>query len=442
VTESGVLAVGLGYATLARERGLSRIAVARDGRLSSPALESALVQGLAQGGMKVLRLGLGPTPMLGFAVRRLQLDGGIMVTASHNPPAENGLKILLGTERIHGHALADLVLRQPAMAAPGGRVRAIDMYTDYVAALATAAQGIAPLKVAWDCGNGATGPAVRKLQRLLPGTHHILNAAVDGRFPAHHPDPAVAGNLAQLGEAVRTLGCDLGLAFDGDGDRLGIVDDEGHPVSSDHLLLLLATDLLQERPRATIIGDVKCSSLLFEGVAAAGGQPVMAPSGYVLIREAMRRHGAPLAGELSGHLFFCDEWDGVDDALYAAIRTVRALSRRGGTVSEFLRGLPARFATPELRIACLYAERTVREAAARLAADIPYDPAMGLRRTVRDGWWLLRASGTEAKITGRCEATTPEGLRRVQRALAGALRDGGIVPPPEWTFSPPGLPDG
>ena len=423
VTAAGVRALGLSYAALARERGLTRIAVGRDGRLSSPGLERALVGGLVAGGLQVRQIGVGPTPKLAFAVRRLGLDGGIMVTASHNPPDENGLKLLLGSERLHGQALKDLVARA-GRRAPGGGAEAASVCEAYVDALAGAAAELRPLKVAWDCGNGATGPAVEQLVRRLPGRHVLLNTAVDGSFPNHHPDPAVAANLAQLSDAVRANGCDLGVAFDGDGDRIGVVDETGEPLWADQLLLLLACDLLKRRPGAAVVADVKSSRRLFEGVEACGGRAVMAPSGYVLVREAMRRERALLAGELSGHIFFAD-WHGTDDALYAAVRTLSALSRFARTLGDFRRELPSSCATPELRLPCADAAEVVREAAERLGlADL--DPAMGIRRDTDGGWWLIRASGTEPKITCRCEADTPEALARVQASLFAHLRACGV----------------
>jgi phosphomannomutase len=425
VGAEGVRSLGLGYATLARQRGLSRIGVGRDGRLSSPELEGALVAGLVAGGMRVERIGLGPTPKLGFAVRTLGLDGGVMVTASHNPPDENGLKLLLGAERLHGEPLKALaaLVGTPATGGDAREVRVCDAYED---ALCAAAEGVRPLRVAWDCGNGATGPTVARITRRLPGEHILMNTEVDGRFPNHHPDPAVEANLADLAATVREQGCDLGVAFDGDGDRIGVVDETGCPIASDHLLLFLAEDLLARRPGAVVVGDVKSSARLFEGVAALGGRAVTAPSGYVLVREAMRREQALLAGELSGHIFFAEEWDGVDDALYAAVRVLQALSRRDTPLSAFRKRLPPTFATPELRILCAHPQAVVARASARRTGGDPFDAAMGLRVTSADGWWLLRASGTERKITCRCESDTPEGLARLKRALAAELRACGV----------------
>ncbi|MDB5572192.1 MAG: Phosphomannomutase [Hyphomicrobiales bacterium] len=426
LTPASFEALGLSYATLARQRGRSRIGVARDGRLSSPALEAGLVAGLVRGGLHVELLGLGPTPMLGFAVRQHSLDGGVMVTASHNPADENGLKVLLGCERIHGEALKALVAL-PGSPAPGGRARPAHIFDAYVDALAEGGRGLGEMSVAWDCGNGATGPAVERLTRLLPGRHVLLNTSVDGGFPSHHPDPALAENLRDLQAAVRAHSCDVGFAFDGDGDRIGVVDASGDILWADQLLLFLARDLLKRRPAAAIVADVKSSGALFSGVARAGGRPVMSPSGYVLVREAMRREGALLGGELSGHLFFCDEWDGTDDALYAAVRTLRALAGYGAPLSAFRRSLPASVATPELRIACADAAGVVRAAAERLGRrGEAFDPAMGVRVDTPDGWWLLRASGTERKITCRCEAADETGLARLKGALSAHLEASGL----------------
>lgn len=424
VTAPGVHALGLSYATQARASGLSRIGVGRDGRLSSARLERALVRGLVEGGMTVDRIGVCPTPKLGFAVRQLGLDGAIMVTASHNPAPENGLKLMLGRERIHGDALKALVAAKGRPAA-GGRDREVQVEDAYLSVLLAAAAGMAPLKVAWDCGNGATGAVVEELVRRLPGHHVLLNTEVDGRFPNHHADPAVPANLMQLQSMVRAQECDLGIAFDGDGDRIGVVDGTGSPMAADHLLLFLARDLLKRRPGATVVGDVKSSRLLFDGVRAAGGTPVMAPCGYVLVRQAMQREGALLAGELSGHIFFADEWDGPDDALYAAMRLLRILSGGGDSLAEFRRGLPQTHATPELRVSCESAPALVRALAERWP-ETPFDPAMGLRRQTEHGWWLIRASGTEPKITCRCESASAEGLKQLTAELTQTLRGYGV----------------
>jgi phosphomannomutase len=414
--------LGLAYATWMRARGLRRIAVGRDGRESSPDLERALIEGLVAGGMVVHRVGLGPTPQLHFAVDAHGLDGGITVTGSHNPREDNGFKLVIGSEPVHGETLRALVAT-PAATAPGGATVDLPVAHAYLTRLQEQVRS-GHLTVVWDCGNGAVGALIKPLTRALPGRHFLLNASVDGRFPAHHPDPSVAANLRQLRAMVQAQRADLGIAFDGDGDRLGVVDESGAIVWPDQVLLLLAGEMLRAAPGACIVGDVKSSRVLFEEVARLGGRPVMAPSGYVCVREAMRRERAPLAGEMSGHVFFAECWQGSDDALFAAMRLLDCLGRAGHTLGEFRRSLPATAATPELRIPCPEDRKpeVLRQVAARLAAvGARVDTTDGLRVTEPDGWWLLRASGTESKLTIRCEAADESGLERLRAAVRAHL---------------------
>jgi phosphomannomutase len=431
IDRAGAYSLGLAYATAARKAGLARVGVARDGRASSPTLEQALVWGLIDGGLRVERIGLGPTPMLGYAMRELALDGAIMVTGSHNPATDNGFKIILGDERVHSEHLRALV-DGPCVRGLCGSARRVSLIESYVEELARAASEMAPLKVAWDCGNGATGPVVERLAARLPGQHLRLNTRVDGSFPAHHPDPAVAANLSQLAQTVVDEGCDLGVAFDGDGDRLGVVDGQGRILWADQVLLLLARDLLARRPGSTVVADVKCSKVLFDGVAEAGGRAVLSASGYVHVRETLQREGAQLGGELSGHIFIHDGWGCSDDALYAAIQVFLAVSRLPGGLAGFRDSLPPSFATPEVRIDCPDVRKAalVAEVAARVAGEgAVFDPAIGLRVDGPDGWWLLRASGTEPKLTCRCESLHPDGLERLRDELAQHLRQSGIDAP-------------
>lgn len=428
IDRAGAYALGLAYAGAAREAGVNRVGVARDGRLSSPTLEQALVWGLMDGGMRIERLGLGTTPMLSYARREHGLGGAIMVTASHNPAEENGFKIMIGDRRLHGQALKDLV-RSPCEPDVCGSARRLTIMDAYVEELARAAEGAAPLKVAWDCGHGATGPVLERLAGLIPGTHTLLNAEVDGRFPAHHPDPAAPENLSQLAEAVTANKCDLGVAFDGDGDRLGVVDAEGRILWADQVLLLLARDLLARSPGAGVVADVRCSKVLFEGVAAAGGRCEVSPSGYALVAEAMKRSKAQLGGELSGHILFDDGWGVVDDAVYSAIQIFQAISRTHGGLAGFRDSLPPSFVTPERRIPCPERRKqaVLREVAERLAAEgAVFDSRHGVRVESPDGWWLLRASGTEPKVTCRCESVHPDGLDRLRGELKRHLRLSGI----------------
>jgi phosphomannomutase len=421
--------LGLAFATVARRQHRRRLGVGRDGRISSPELERALVEGLVAGGADVTAIGLGPTPQLYFAVHALSLDGGIMVTGSHNPPDQNGFKLLLGGHPVYGGALRDLTHTAPSRFA-NGRSAYRDVSAAYVEALASTAEDIAPFKVVWDCGNGAVGAVIEPLTDLLPGTHVLLNAEVDGHFPAHHPDPAVAENLRQLQAAVVAERANLGIAFDGDGDRIGVVDETGAIIWPDQLLLVLAEDRLRSTPGLTVVGDVKSSRVLFDRIAQRGGRALMAPSGYVLVRAAMLAAGAPLAGEMSGHIIFAEAWHGSDDALYAALRVLGALTRRSETLAEFRRALPTAVSTPEIRLSCADSRKhdVVKEVAERLrSSGAKIDTTDGIRVTRPEGWWLLRASGTEAKLTARCEAADETGLARLRDELERQLALSGIA---------------
>lgn len=426
---TGAYDLGLSYATAARDLGLGRIAVGLDGRLSSASLEQALVWGLTDGGLKVERIGLCPTPLLAFAVKECGLDGAIMVTAAHSPAPQNGFKIEMAGERVTGERLRALVAT-PGRRVPGGYAIRTRVASRYAARLLGEAKDARPLQVVWDCANGAAGPLVERLVGRLPGRHHVLNAAVDGRFPAHALDPTIEANLGQLSEAVVACGADFGIAFDGDGARLGVVDERGRLVWADHLLLLLAHEALAARPGAAVVADVKCSQVLFDGVARLGGRAVIAPSGYGQVREAMRREGAALGGELNGHIYF-DGGEG-DDGLLAAVRLLRAASLFEGGLSAFRQGLPPTFATADLRVACPDARKgvVVAEVAARVSAGgAVCDDRLGVRVSGPDGWWLLRASSAEPNLTCRCEAPDPAALERLKRELCAQLTQSGLAAP-------------
>ncbi|HEX5644753.1 MAG TPA: phosphomannomutase/phosphoglucomutase, partial [Erythrobacter sp.] len=350
-------AIGRSFATLLRQAGGSRVAVGYDGRISSPMLEHALVEGLTASGCDVVRIGLGPTPMLYYAEASAgDVDGGIQVTGSHNPANYNGFKLVFQGRPFFG---AD-IQRLGELAAHGGwahgagSVERRDVLDQYVERLLEGLDGIdsgslAALKVGWDAGNGAAGPALERLVARLPGEHHVLHAQVDGHFPNHHPDPTVEANLADLKALVAGEGLNFGVAFDGDGDRIGAVDGTGRVVWGDQLLAIYAEDMLKQHPGATVIADVKASQALFDRVAELGGQPLMWKSGHSLIKAKMKKVGAPLAGEMSGHVFFADSFYGFDDALFAAVRLMAACARLGRSLTELCSAMPALHNTPELR---------------------------------------------------------------------------------------------
>ncbi|MCA8926604.1 MAG: phosphomannomutase/phosphoglucomutase [Alphaproteobacteria bacterium] len=428
-------AIGQAFATVARARGATRIAVGYDGRLSSPAMADAVVEGLAAGGVDVVRVGLGPTPMLYFAGYHLAVDGGIQITGSHNPPDYNGFKMTLLKKPFYGEDIQEIgrIAAAGAFATGAGAVSSADIQQAYVDRMLEDFTPGRPLTVVWDCGNGAAGPSVEALVARLPGRHTVLNAPVDGTFPAHHPDPTLPETLEQLQAAVKQAGAELGIAFDGDGDRIGVIDGEGEVLWADQLLVLLARDVLSRHPGATVIADVKASQVLFDAVAAAGGQPLMYRTGHSLIKAKMAEVGAPLAGEMSGHIFYADRYYGYDDALYVAVRTLGVLAGGGQTLADFRRTLPAVVNTPELRFTCAEDRKFVvpAEVHERLKAEgADVDATDGVRVNTADGWWLLRASNTQDVLVARCEAADQSGLDRLKQALAGQLQASGVALPP------------
>jgi phosphomannomutase len=433
--EADARAIGRAFGTLLAEQGGSRIAVGYDGRLSSPTLEAALVEGAASAGINAVRIGLGPTPMLYFAVMTLdRVDGGIQITGSHNPPDHNGFKMMLGKKSFFGQDIQKLgqLAMDGRFRSGEGKVETRSVIDDYVARIAQDYDGRKKLKIAWDAGNGATGEALVKLVKQLPGEHILLNERIDGTFPAHHPDPTEEKNLVQLQDAVRKNRCDLGIAFDGDGDRIGVVDGKGRILWGDQFMVVLAGDVIKAKPGATIIADVKASQILFDEIKRMGGTPLMWRTGHSLIKTKMAEMGAPLAGEMSGHIFFGDRYYGYDDALYAAVRLLSIVSRSDQSLGEMRDRLPKVVNTPELRFPCSDERKfaIVDEVRARLKeAGAEMSDIDGVRVRTKDGWWLLRASNTQDVLVARAEATSDEGLQKLKMLLADQLKRSGIEPP-------------
>jgi phosphomannomutase len=429
-------AIGRVFGSMVARGGGTRVAVGYDGRLTSPALEQALVDGLRASGMEVLRIGLGPTPMLYYTATTQETDGAIMVTGSHNPPDYNGFKMMLGRKPFFGPQIlqiGELARAGDVVPEATGSEQAVAIADDYVARLlADWDGGDRMLQVVWDNGNGAAGDVLAKLVASLPGEHLVLNGTIDGRFPAHHPDPTVPANLVELIAQVRARKADIGIAFDGDADRIGLVDDTGEIMFGDQLMVLLSRDVLKEHPGATIIADVKASQVLFDEIAKAGGNPLMWKTGHSLIKSKMAETGSPLAGEMSGHIFFADRWYGFDDALYAAVRTLGIIARMSGKLSDVRKALPHVINTPEVRFDCDDTRKfaVIQEVAARLSAEgAKVSATDGVRVQTPDGWWLLRASNTQAVLVARCEATTEAGLERLKAALVKQLSASGLAKP-------------
>ncbi|MBV8190051.1 MAG: phosphomannomutase/phosphoglucomutase [Alphaproteobacteria bacterium] len=429
-------AIGRTFGTLVRRKGGKRVALGYDGRLSSPELAAACIEGLTSAGVDVANIGLAATPMLYFAVYNLDTDGGIQITGSHNPPDYNGFKIMMGKRPFFGTDIQTL----GAMSARGdwesgqGRTESHNVLADYAARLLKDVKPGRNLKVAWDTGNGAVGVSIRAVVDKLPGEHIVLNEKVDGTFPAHHPDPTVPANLEQLMAEVKRRGCDLGIAFDGDGDRIGAIDGKGRVLWGDQLMVLWARDVLKQRPGATIIADVKASEVLFDEIARAGGKPLMFKTGHSLIKNKMAEIGAPLAGEMSGHVFFADTFFGFDDALYCALRLLNIVANAKQSLADMRDGLPQPVNTPELRFDCPDERKfaVVDEVKGRLQKQsAQFSDIDGVRVSTKDGWWLLRASNTQPVLVARCEAADQAGLERLMADLKGALGASGITLPDE-----------
>ena len=428
-------AVGRTFGTLLRRAGGTRAAVGRDGRTHSPALEAELVRGLTDAGIDVVRIGMGPTPMLYFAEAELEVDGGIQITGSHNPGNYNGFKMVMMGAAFFGGDIQTL----GRMAAEGdweegsGTATDADVVDMYVDRLLQDFDGAA-FRIGWDAGNGAGGEVLERLVKRLPGEHHLLYTDVDGTFPNHHPDPTVEANLADLKTLVAEKKLDFGIAFDGDADRIGAVDGQGRVIWGDQLLSILAEPVLRELPGSTIIADVKASQALFDRIAELGGNPVMWKTGHSLIKSKMKETGAPLAGEMSGHIFFAHQYYGFDDAIYTAIRLIRAVTQLGGSLTELRSAMPRMINTPEMRFQVDESRKfpVVEEVLERLETQgARVNRTDGARVNTDDGWWLLRASNTQDVLVARAEATSAEGLDRLVAQIDEQLAHSGLQRGPQ-----------
>ncbi|MEQ8733746.1 MAG: phosphomannomutase/phosphoglucomutase [Rhodospirillaceae bacterium] len=432
--EADAIALGQAFGTLVLEQGGRRVCVGYDGRHSSPAMEAALVNGLKSTGVNVERVGRGPSPMLYFATIEGKADAGIMVTGSHNPPTHNGFKMMLGKKPFYGEAISDLGRRaaEAVFQSGSGAVSDKPAFDRYVARVLQDFKGDKQLTVVWDPGNGAAGEVVSAAVQGLPGKHVVINGEIDGDFPSHHPDPTVPKNLEQLISKVKDEQADVGFAFDGDGDRIGIVDGRGNILWGDQILIILGEAVLAEKPGASIIADVKASQVLFDEIARMGGQPVMAKTGHSLIKAKMNELRAPLAGEMSGHIFFADHYYGFDDALYAAIRFLSILASQDETLMSRFDRIPKALNTPELRFDCpddrkFEVVEEVRERLKQSGANV--NNVDGVRVLEEGGWWLLRASNTQAVLVARCEAEAADKLTKIKSSLSAQLSKSGVTLP-------------
>jgi len=429
-----VALIGRAFGSVLIEQGGKTVAVGFDGRLSSPALEETLVDGLMSCGLMVHKVGLGPSPMLYFATHILNCDAGMMITGSHNPPDYNGIKMTLFGRAFFADDIQKLgdIVRDGCFASGDGINESHDMREAYCDRLLKDYHGQGKLTVAWDAGNGAAGEILEMMTAKMPGTHYLLNENIDGTFPAHHPDPTVEKNLDQLKQLVADKKCDLGIAFDGDGDRIGVIDNQGRVIWGDQLLVILARAVLKDEPGAAILCDVKASQVFFDEIKRLGGKPVMWKAGHSHIKTKMVELNSPLAGEMSAHIFFKHKYFGYDDALYAAIRLLDVLETGDETLEQIYDALPKLINTPEIRFDCSETRKfaVIDEVKARLkSSGAIFHDMDGVRVENSDGWWLLRASNTQAVLVARIEAATDDGLERLKTALAEQLLKSNIQPP-------------
>lgn len=428
-------AVGRAFATLARQRigRPARLAVGRDNRPSGETLARAVRDGIVRAGATAVDVGELPTPALYLATHTLDVDGGLQVTGSHNPPEFNGFKMVAGGRSVHGDDIQTMRgwIADEVLDGGEGALAADDrMLERYVEAVVSRNGPLArPIRVVVDCGNGVASLVAERMLAALGADVVPLFCESDGTFPNHHPDPTVPDNLRDLQEAVRRTGAELGIAFDGDGDRIGAVDDTGRIVYGDQLLVLLGRDLVQRTgPGHPVIFDVKCSNVLRDELARAGLEPVIWKTGHSLIKAKMQELNAPLAGEMSGHMFFAGDYYGFDDALFAAARLLAYLAREGGPLSARLADLPATEATPELRIDCPEDRKfeIVANAAAHFGARYDTLTLDGVRINFPDGWGLLRASNTQPVLVMRFEAGSADALRAYRQEVEAWLREQGV----------------
>lgn len=413
----------------------ARVVVGRDGRLTSPEMSTALIQGLIESGIHVIDVGLGPSPALYFAQHNLQADAGVMVTASHNPRDDNGFKICVAGRVFCDHdlqRLAEIAKAGQWIRAPGS-LQHQDIHTPYLNYMLqdffTHQPPQRALRIAWDPGNGAAGPLLSALIERLPGEHFLIHATVDGRFPHHHPDPAVPENLRELQALVQQNQCDFGFAFDGDGDRLGVVDSQGRVIPGDLVIVAFAQDILKHYPRAPIIIDIRSSEAAADLIRQSGGKPLFYRTGHAYIKAYMRETGAPVAGELSGHMFFSDRYFGFDDALYAALRFISRFGQPSETATHWHdqvahTSVTRDYVFPSTRTAKHAAIEEVRRLLnAQGASFICID---GLRVQRPQGWWLLRASNTQDCLGARLESPTAHGAQALEDDMMASLQKSGV----------------
>jgi phosphomannomutase/phosphoglucomutase len=426
-TDENCYLLGRAIGTFERRAGKKRITIGRDARLHSPRIRAGVLKGLLESGLEVTDVGMCATPLLYFSVNHWEMDGGVMITASHNPAPDNGIKICVGKSTIHGadlRKIGEMVEQRDFVSEMRGRVVERAVLPDYVDYVSSQIRAPRKLRVAIDAGNGTGGvPALPIFQRL---GHEVIELYTepDGRFPNHHPDPTVVDNLKDLIATVREKHCDVGIAYDGDADRLGVVDEEGRPVWGDQLMILFSRAILEKQKGGTFIAEVKCSRTLYDDVPKHGGRIIMWKTGHSLIKQKMKEEHAVLAGEMSGHMFFADRYYGFDDAIYSSARLAEILSETGKRVGELLADVPKMFSTPEIRVAAPEARKfqIVEQLKQRFVKKYEVIDIDGARINFPGGWGLVRASNTQAMLVLRFEAKDEPTLDAIRAEVEGELK--------------------
>jgi phosphomannomutase/phosphoglucomutase len=427
LTEETVRELGRGFGSHFARRGIKRITVGRDCRPSSGPFFDALLEGLLASGMKVTDVGICPTPLLYFSIVHLGQEGGVMITGSHNPPQFNGFKVCVGKDAIYGREIQrvrEIIEKRDYVQGKGGLAQH-DIIKDYHRYILANIRVGRKIKVVVDAGNGTGGAVAVPIMRELGCQVQELYCEMDGRFPHHHPDPTVEKNLRDLIAVVQATGADLGIGYDGDADRIGVIDEEGRIIWGDKLMIIFARDIIKEQGGGTFIGEVKCSQTLYDEIKRLGGRGIMWKTGHSLIKDKMKKEKALLAGEMSGHLFFADRYFGFDDAIYASCRLLEIMGRSGKKVSELLEGVPQTYATPEIRVDCPddIKFQIVERAAEHFRQRYPAIDVDGMRVRFPDGWGLLRASNTQPALVLRFEAASEERLEELRGMIEAKVRE-------------------
>lgn len=430
LTDGVVKLLGKAFGTHIQRQGGKKVSVGGDVRLSTERFKKTLISGLTTTGVDVVDIGVVPTPVQYFSLLKLNVDGGVMITGSHNPPEFNGFKMAVGQASIYGEEIQKLykIIEADEFLTGKGKVEKVDLIPEYIEDIKNRTRLEGSIKAVVDCGNGAASLVAEKLMRQLGVDAYFMYCEPDGHFPNHHPDPTVEENIAELREQVLNLKADLGVAYDGDADRLGVIDDTGNIIWGDRLLIMFSRDVLKEQKGQKIIFEVKCSQALPEAIEAAGGEPIMWKTGHSLLKKKMKETGATLGGEMSGHLFFADRYHGFDDAIYASARLMELLSRTGKKISQLLADVPEYHTTPEMRVETASDEekfKIAKKAAQYFKENYEVIDVDGVRILFGDGWGLVRASNTQPVLVLRFEAKTEKRLQEIKELVITKLKEFG-----------------